>query len=61
MTPGILNSQEVKIDFNSNMLNFNMVLQLLDKFRKFEKMTFRWIALCTFRTIDLCIAGMHVF
>ena len=25
MTPGVLNSEEIKIDSNSKMLNFNMV------------------------------------
>ena len=38
MTPGILRSQEMKSDFNSKMLNFNIgSCQLLNMFRKYRK------------------------
>ena len=30
MTPGILNSQEIKSDFNSKMLNFDAVLPVAE-------------------------------
>ena len=44
MTPGILNSQEIKSDLNSKMLNFNTgFYQLLNMLRKFEKIIIRWI------------------
>ena len=51
-TPEILNSQEIKSDLNLKIFNFNTIefYQLLDMFRKFEKITIRWITLFTFRT-----------
>ena len=38
MTPGILNLQKIKSDFNSKMLNFNMglTMQLLNMFGKLK-------------------------
>ena len=53
MTPEILNSQEMKSDFNSKMLNFQYEFyQLLKIFTKLEMNTIcsAWIALFTFRT-----------
>ena len=47
MTPGILNLQEIKNDFNLKMLNCSMRFFM---FRKFEKIIIRWITPSSFRT-----------
>ena len=45
------------------MLNFNMneFYQLLNMFRKFEKVTIPWIALFTFRTTDPTCSATKTF
>ena len=52
MTPRILNSQEIKSDFNSKMLNFVMVFTSYWTCLERWKITIRWIALFIFRTTD---------
>ena len=47
-----MNSQEIKSDFNSKMLNFNMDFTSSGTFWKFEKITIRWIALFPFLIIE---------
>ena len=49
MTPGILNSQEIKSDFNSKMMNFNMrFTSYLTCLESLKKITIWWIALFSF-------------
>ena len=62
LVPGILDSQEIKGDSNSKILNFDvgLTMQLQNMFRKFEKISIRWIALTGFCTMHHCNLNTEV-